>query len=111
MISFLTYNSKADEIAPLRGELKDIAAVLTEEKWQMSFFSSLDAFNSFVSEKPLVDMSCYDVTTENAVNNLIEFRKQYDDSMLIILADVTTSPTEYLRPGVKADSLLLVRIV
>ena len=74
--------------------LKDLAARLTEESWDMK-------------EQPPIDMGCVDFDVDGVSSALLSFRSSYSEAMLLILADSSVSPMEYLRPGIRADSLII----
>ena len=107
MISMVSLDSKTKEIKPLEACVRDVAAVLTDDKWNISIFDNLDEFDKYVSERPLVDLSCFDVTPDGAVDSLMDFRKNYDQAFLMLIADPTVSPLVYLNPGIRPDSLMM----
>lgn len=107
MISMVSLDSKTKEIKPLEACVRDVAAVLTDDKWNISIFDNLDEFDKYVSERPLVDLSCFDVTPDGAVDSLMDFRKNYDQAFLMLIADPTVSPLVYLKPGIRPDSLMM----
>lgn len=49
----------------------------------------------------------YDVSDKTSLDFLLKIRKEYDQTRLMILADVSVSPMAYIRPGLRAGSLLL----
>jgi len=107
MISMVSLDSKTKEIKPLEACVRDVAAVLTDDKWNISIFDSVEEFENFIGEHPLVDLSCFDVTPEGAVDSLMDFRRDYEQAFLMLIADPTVSPLVYLKPGIRPDSLLM----
>ena len=53
MISNVAYDTQAHELALLLEIFHDEAARLTQEQWQMDFFSEEDAFAAFIKDDPL----------------------------------------------------------
>jgi DNA-binding LytR/AlgR family response regulator len=49
----------------------------------------------------------YDVDDDKALDYLLKIRKKYRQSSIMLLADISISPMKYMRPDLKADSLLL----
>ena len=107
MVSFVTYDNCQSELNELRSIVKDLAAKLSEEQWNIEQFSQFEKIYDYVQLKPLMDMLLYDVTGQQALKYLFEIRKEYRVSKIMVLADMKTSPMEYMKPGIKADSLLL----
>ena len=107
MVSMVILESKEKEINPLKNTIKELAAKLTEEEWNIDCLQSIPEINNLLSQRPLVDMSCYDITLDGALDKLIEFRRNYEEAGLMLITDVSISPVKYLRPGIKADSMLM----
>ena len=68
---------------------------------------TLDKLQAILEDKPLMDMLMFDVTPKDAIECLLKVRKSYRETQLMIIADLTTSPMEYMKPGIMASSLLL----
>lgn len=107
MVSLLTYDKDSKELEILRTLSKDLAALLSEDYWNMEQATTLDKLQKILEDKPLMDMLMYDVTPKEAIAYLLEIRKNYKETQLMIVADLTTSPMEYMKPGIMASSLLL----
>lgn len=107
MVSMLTYTGNADEIPVIRELAKNLAAHLSEDKWELSYFSSLKELQCFVERQPLIDMACYDVTVKGSLSCLGQIRNKYRDMLLMLIADNTLSPMEYVRPDILASGLIL----
>lgn len=107
MVSLLTYDKDIKELEILKSLSKDLAAVLSEDYWHLEQAATLDALQELLEDKPLMDMMMYDVTVKNAIGCLLDVRRSYKETQLMIIADVTTSPMEYMKPGIMASSLLL----
>ena len=107
MVSMLTYTGNVAEIPVIRELSKNLAAHLSEDKWELSYFSSLQELQCFVEKQPLIDMACYDVTVKGSLSCLGQIRNQYRDMLLMLIADNTLSPMEYVRPDILASGLIL----
>lgn len=107
MISMLTLNGKEKEKAPFEAILRKQAAYLTDEAWDFKFFSKLTECSEYLKNQPLVDISCVDITINDSMDFLADFRKKYDLASLILIADASVSPLVYLKPGIRPDSLLM----
>lgn len=60
-----------------------------------------------VKEERLIHMLYYFFQKGQDIDGLRIFRKQYSGAMVMLVADPSVSPLEYLRPGIAPDSLLL----
>ena len=107
MVSVLVYNSNTKELQDTKMIIKDLAARLSEEKWEMSCFSSLKEIMPFLEKQPLLNMACYDVTQKGSLDILGSVRSDYADMLLMLVADNSLSPMEYVRPEILASSLIL----
>lgn len=107
MVSMLAYSNNTKELHILKEQIQDLAAYLSEEKWETSCFSSLGELISFLENQPLINMACYDVTEKESREYLGTVRKKYKDTLLMLIADRSLSPMEYVRPDILASSLIL----
>lgn len=104
-VTGLFKQKKESEI--LTGILRNLAAVLTDEKWDIQIFCNLKEFESYISDKPLINMVCYDISVKGALEYLEMVRSRYREAFLLLIAEDSLSPLLYLRPSIRADSLLL----
>lgn len=95
------------EAAVLKKTLSDVIAGLSDEYWDTRFFSVLEEGRNYLREEPLIDFACCDVTIKGVTQLLPELRRSYEEMGMMLIADEMTSPMEYLKPGIRADSLLI----
>lgn len=107
MISVLTVDGIEKELSILHADLKDVAAKMTEDHWNYFCFSNISDMQNFLKDQPLIDMACIDITLDGALERLAEYRSEYTDNGLLLITDATMSPLLYLKPGIRADSLLM----
>ena len=107
MISVVTVDGRADETDMLKNIIPDTAAVLTEERWEKFYFDNMREWLSFLETEPLMDFECFDVAMEGLLSSLKRVRSSYADMGIMLIADSSTSPLEYLRPGIRADTLII----
>ncbi len=107
MITVLTLCKDKKEKDILQHVFRDLAAKLTEEKWEMLFCTSVEECRAEVDKEPVLDFLCVDVCDKESMAFLAEIRKKYSDVSLALLADLSVSPTEYLRPGIRPDTILI----
>lgn len=107
MVSLLMYDKEQKELEMLRALSKDLAAALSEDSWNIGQASTPEMLEAFLADSPLMDMLLYDVTPAAAVDRLLGIRRNYQETLLLVIADMSTSPMEYMKPGILASSLLL----
>lgn len=107
MIRIVTIDGEKEEIPMLRNAIRENAAKLTDDEWNLRFFPSTEESEKYIKSEPLIDFGCYDVALDGGMKYLLSFRKRYEGMSLMLIADAMTSPVEYLKPGIKPDSLLL----
>ncbi len=107
MITSLTLLKKKGEYEPLLRTLRRFAAVYTDEMWSYPFFQSISETERFLETEPVVDLVNWDVTIDGALALLEKMRSQCQKACLMIIADMSISPMQYLKPGILPEALLL----
>ncbi len=107
MITSLTLLKKKGEYEPLLHTVRKFAALYTDEAWSYPFFQSISEMEHFLDTEPVVDLINWDVTIEGALTLLEKMRSQYQKAYLMIIADMSISPMQYLKPGISPGALLL----
>lgn len=107
MISAMIYNSKTEEKEKILCAIRRVAALLTEEQWNITYFDRREEIEAFVKDGGLLDLVGYDVTPSGSIPFLEKLRTYYQEPMLFLIADGTLSPMEYIRPTILASSLML----
>lgn len=107
MISMMVYDSRGEEREMMQHTIRQAAARLTEEKLELAYFERLEQMSVFLKGSPLLDMACYDVSAKGSIDFLERLRRQYKETLLLLIAEPSMSPMEYIRPTILASSLLL----
>ncbi len=107
MISILTLSRNKNEQEILRSTFRDLAAKLTDEKWEMHFCAGAEEGRALLAKEPVLDFLCVDVCDRENLQYLSEIRKKYAEAGLALIADMSVSPTEYLRPGIRPDTIIV----
>lgn len=107
MISMMVYNSRNEERELMQHTIRQAAARLTEEKLELEYFERLEQMTAFLKGSPLLDMACFDVSSKGSIDYLERVRRQYRETLLLLIAEPAMSPMEYIRPTILASSLLL----
>ena len=107
MIAVAMLGEDEEELQQIKKTVKKCAAELTDEQWQFGLFVSVAKFRQHTGTGTLVDIGCIDFDATGAADAAYRFRQSHGDAMLLLLADTAVSPTAYLKPGIRADSLVL----
>ncbi len=103
----LIYCSDEAELQEIGRQARELAAYLTEEKWDFSCFSDLKEVEAFCAGNPLLHLACYDVAKSGSLDCLSRARRRLESMLLMLIADAGMSPMEYVRPDILAASLLI----
>lgn len=107
MVSMMVYNPKSGERGMIGDTIRRTAARLTDEKWKLDYFERPEPMLDFLKDSPLLDFACYDVSGAGSIERLEQLRRRYRETLLILIAEPSMSPMEYIRPSILASSLLL----
>ena len=108
MVNMLAYQNQKAELQTLVAHAKELIAYYSEEKWEIEAISAMDSLVEFFETQPVLDLACYDVSEQSALTYLRKIRGSgYDKMLLMLLADSSLSPMEYIRPEILASELLL----
>jgi len=107
MIFMVTYDSAAEELEQIQKISKDLAAKMSEDRWKTEQFTQFRKLRHYIEDKPLMDMLLYDISQKEPLEYLHQIREKYQMASILLMADIQTSPMEYMRPGIRANSLLL----
>lgn len=107
MIAMLNYSGSKRELALLKKSVKDLAAYLSEDRWEIKSFGLLQEVESFLKEQPVLNLSCYDITKKESLDYLHFIRTMYQEMKLMLIADWKMSPMEYIKPDILASELIL----
>lgn len=107
MVAVLNYNGSKHDAELVRKQIKDLAAYLSEDKWEIPTFQVLSDLDAYLKEQPLLDLSCYDITKQENLEYLHVVRSVYHEMQLMLIADMRMSPMEYIKPDILASELIL----
>lgn len=107
MISMMIYDRNTKESQLLQNCAKESVAVLSEEKLEVSSYKTIEDVQRFLEKKDLLDVAFMEVTEKTGIDLAKQTRGTYEVAELLVIADSSVSPMEYLTPAVRAASLLL----
>ena len=107
MVCVVTYSEIEHDMQKLIVWAKDVIAGISEEYWEVKEISSGQELQRYLSAKPLLHLLIYDLCGKRALEYLAQIRMLYPQVMIMLLADASVSPMEYIRPDLQISSLLL----
>ncbi len=108
MVNMLAYHNEKTELDALVTNVRELIAYYSEESWDIEAVSAMNALVALFENQPMLDVACYDVSEQSALAFLRKIRGNgYDKMLLMLLADASLSPMEYIRPEILASELLL----
>ena len=107
MITVLSYLEKLNNIPVLQEEFHSQAAFHSEEDWRYFLYTKLEELRKALKAEPVLDILCWNVSGKQALAELEQTRKKYMEAFLLLIADSSISPMEYLRPSILPTALLL----
>lgn len=107
MISFLAFSDKKEELKNITDSTFEISANLSEDDWKIQGFFDIEKLKMFLSDNPIIDISCLDITVDGGIELAENVRKNNCNMYIVVVADTSISPTLYIKPSIMASSLLL----
>lgn len=107
MITVLSYLEKMNNISLLQEEFHSQAAYYSDEDWKYYLYTKIEELKTALKKDPVLDILCWNVGGKEAISELEKTRKKYREAFLLLIADSTISPMEYLRPSILPTALLL----
>lgn len=104
MISILLHSEEKNELKALEACAKHLSARLSEDDWDYHCIMQL---LEFLQKKPMLDIACIDVAAADGIDGAKKARELNRDSVIMLVADASVSPTLYITPDILAASLLL----
>lgn len=107
MIEMMIFSVRNAEVQAIFKRSRELAALLTEEKWEFHCFAAEKDMERFAKEEPMLDMICMDISGENSLAAVQKLRKKNRHAYIILIASSKISPARYMRPSIMAGSLML----
>ncbi len=107
MINVVAFDRRAAERDAIRSSLWKKIERLPEEDMEFREAENSAELLSVLEEYNGPDLLYYEFLKGQAVTELRALRKRCESTLLMLIADASVSPLEYLKPGIAPDSLLL----
>lgn len=107
MVSIIVYSRTEQDAVAVNSIVKDLIAKISEDNWEIKRMTSLQELQGYLMKNPLVHLMIYDICDKDSLEYLFHMRELYPQSWLMVLADASISPTEYVHPNLRVSSLLM----
>lgn len=107
MIAMLISDRNEKERNIIQKTAREKAALYTEEYWQWIQCKSGTEVKQILEKGTHVDLFCMDVTSKDILDTMTEVRESSPTSYIILVADASVSPLSYMKPSIRAESLML----
>jgi len=107
MISLVILDGKTEELKALEGCFRNLVARNSDEMLERSFFQNGKKLLAGLGNIDPVHMAVMDVTIPDGVEAAQQVRSLQPASEIMIVADMSVSPMQYMTPAIRAASLLL----
>lgn len=107
MIRMLMFTSIRQELEEIAGIIKNQAALLSEDRWELHHCFDLPQVRAFLKDEGVLDVICFDVTVRQGIGLLEELRARNAGAYIILIANTGISPVTYIKPTIMAACLLL----
>lgn len=107
MISFLSYSKMKSEQQLYKNAATEVCSRLTDDDLSFEFIGKYEEFLALINNIPSYDISIFDLENDNVINAAQKARSLNKTMFIMIIADNTVSPMEYITPSIMASALLL----
>lgn len=107
MVSVLLNSAKPKELKYIEDYSNYLASRISDDDWEHHVFPTMKSVLSFLTESPLLDIACVDLTVNGGLDSAKRIRQLNGNTFMMVIADQTVSPMTYISPDVMATSLIL----
>ena len=100
-------NKYSSELQKIRQSADRQIAFVSDDDCEWNLFTDVARAEEFADSGSAVDFACLDATMQNGIGLCEKMRKNNMSAFLLLVADITLSPTEYIRPTIMPGGLLL----
>lgn len=107
MLEMLVYDKREKEGLELVRLSRDSVAYLSDDRLEVHACKAAAEAESFLREKGLMDAAFMEAADQKSLELVRRARESHEGAQLLLLADRSVSPMEYLTPQIRAMALLL----
>lgn len=107
MISMVIYSEDSSENIKMKNIIENIIPIISEQKWNIKYCETLRSIERYLIVNKEISLLIFDITAPSAIGMLEQIRRKYIDTYLLIIANTDISPMMYMKPSIRATSLIL----
>ena len=107
MVSMLACGRVDSELDEIYVISKDLAAIMTEDRWNIEILNSADKVKSYLAKDSILDAVCFDISMEDGIALLEKVREKNRSAYILLIAGTDISPSIYIKPTIMPSSLML----
>ena len=103
----VVYSEEHQELSKIKDMVRSMIPMISEQKWNLHLSGSMASLKACMENVKNSDLLVFDITKPEALYELEQIRQVCRDTFLLIIANTDLSPMSYMKPSIKASSLLL----
>lgn len=107
MITAFVLCSSEEELEFLYRNFRECVSRLCDDRVELKKAASLEKENLLLEEDCRSEVAFIDITGRNVLSFLERYRVGREKTYLVLISDLTIPPTRYMRPSIRAESLIL----
>ncbi len=107
MVTVATYSKDKKETAIIEDKVRDRIAMCSDDDCECHSFVRYELFKEFLDESDICDVMCFDITEDGGIRRIEGLRNQHKEALIMLIADPTISPVEYMKPSIMAAALMI----
>ncbi|MDD2980439.1 MAG: LytTR family DNA-binding domain-containing protein [Hespellia sp.] len=107
MIVMFIFGTEKKEIQCVYQCSRELAGRWSDEYWDITLCLTVDELMKETGKRESADMICIDITVKGAIPLAMRMREKNPLAYIILIADTKISPVAYMKPSIRAESLML----
>ena len=107
MIGMLISSMSEKETGYICVRAKDMMGSMSDEMLEIHKCQTIEMLKELVESGEKADLACIDITIPEALELTKVFRSKNETAYIILIASLKISPVTYMKPSIRAESLIL----
>lgn len=107
MIGMLISSMSEKETGYICVRAKDMMGSMSDEMLEIHKCQTIEMLKKIVDSGEKADLACIDITIPEALELTKLFRSKNETAYIILIASLKISPVTYMKPSIRAESLIL----
>ena len=96
MITVLLNSGSHKELKYIEDYTQYLASRLSGDGWEYHAFNSMKEVLAFLSDCPILDIACVDLTLQGGIEGAKRIRNLNGNTFMLVIADKNVSPMSYV---------------